>query len=501
MSPATQYADSAGCSVAFQVVGQGPVDVIFVPGLMSHLDLQWSDPQVAGFLREIATGVRLIVMDQRGVGLSDRADTVATVEVRSSDIAAVLDAAGAAQPIVIGHCHGGPPAAVFAAMYPERVSGLILMSTFARGIPDGRPGALPEGTLAIWETATEDWGRGHSLRLFAPSRHEGGLYRRLYASFERSALTPGMARAAVASTREIDISGVLQSVAAPTLVIHCAEDFIPVTSAEYLASLIPDARLTVFPGSDHVPFAGTASPEIASTINEFIALHRHPAKAVAGSHFAAMLMIDIVDSTSTVVRVGDSAWLSLLRDHDAAVREEIDRHHGECTKFTGDGYLAIFRQCESALECAQALTRIAARFGFVTRCGVNAGDYQPFGDDAIGMPVIVAARLMDRAQPGTALVAESVMTAVAGAGYRFGQRETLVLKGVPFSVSAARLETDTAPPTGTWRTVAWGSHQDRRSADRLVVAVARRFPGLVRRAASMPLRQFMSGTMADRSVG
>ncbi len=478
MRPRTQYADSGGCSIAYQVIGDGPVDVLFLQGLLSHLDMQWCDPIFSAFLYRLASRCRLIVMDQRGVGLSDGAGTIPTIDERAGDMAAVADAVGTDRMFVIGHCHGGPPAIVYTASHPARVAGLILMSTFAVGTRDhDYPGALSDEDFAAWMDAIDHWGEGRSITYFNPSRDEGRLYRRLYATFERAALSRGMARAAVASTREIDVTTALASVRVPSLVMHCADDFLPVESGKFLASSIPDARFVELDGADHAPFVGSGSDHVATEILEFIGGHGS-AGPVAGERFGAVVFTDIVDSTLAAARYGDERWAEILMRHDIAVRDEIDRQRGECVKFTGDGYLATFSLCEDALRCAAALQGIAAECGFAIRCGVHAGGYTAAGEDAIGLTVIIASRLMAAAGAGTILVSNAVSTAVRGANFEFARTRDLSLKGVPGTVVATEFitEGDVQNTTSRWRPDPAVHGPGLTWLDRFVVLGARRFP-------------------------
>ena len=479
MRPRTQYVDSGGCSIAYQVIGDGPVDVFFLQGLLSHLDMQWADPIFSRFLHRLAARSRLIVMDQRGVGLSDGAGTIPTIDERVADLGAVADAAGTKRMFLIGHCHGGPPSIVYAASHPERIAGLILMSTFANGKSDidHSAGALSDENFAAWMNAIDHWGEGRSMSYFNPSRDEGRLYRHMYATFERAALTRGMARAAVASTRDIDVTPALGSIRVPTLVMHCTDDFLPVESGKFLASSIPGARFVELEGADHAPFVGTGSDRVAAEVLEFIGGH-DTLGPVAAERFGAVLFTDIVDSTREAARHGDERWAEMLMRHDTQVREEIDRWRGDCLKFTGDGYLATFTSCEDALRSAAALRSIAADYGFAIRCGVHAGDYTAAGADAIGLTVIIASRLMSAAGAGTILVSQAVSTGVAGASFQFGPMRELTLKGVPGTGFAAELITDGVPNTvGRWRPDPVDRGARETWWDRLVVRGARQFPG------------------------
>jgi pimeloyl-ACP methyl ester carboxylesterase len=476
--PRTQYADSGGCSIAYQVIGGGPVDVFFLQGLLSHVDMQWCDPIFSAFLHRLAARSRLIVMDQRGVGLSDGAGAIPTIDERVADMAAVADAVGSKRMFLIGHCHGGPPAIVYAASHPERIAGLILMSTFANGTAGTHhSGALSEEDFTSWMDAIDHWGEGRSMSYFNPSRAEGRLYRHLYASFERAALTRGMARAAVASTRDIDVTAALESIRAPTMVMHCTDDFLPVESGKFLAASIPGSSFVELDGADHAPFVGAGSDRVAAEVLDFIGVHDSPGPAVR-ERFGAVLFTDIVDSTKAAARYGDERWAEMLMRHDIAVRDEIDRRRGDCHQFTGDGYLATFSLCEDALRCAAALQGIAAGYGLAIRCGVHAGDYKSAGEYVIGLTVIIASRLMSAAGGGAILVSQVVSTAVAGTSFQFGPASELTLKGVPGTVTAAELITDVDLETarGRWRPDPAAHGPGQTWLDRLVVLGARRFP-------------------------
>ena len=482
MLPRTQYVDSDGHSIAYQVIGSGPVDAFFEPGLLSHLDLQWCDPLFGGFLHQLASSSRLIITDQRGVGLSDACATIPTIDERVADMVAVADAVGTEQMFVIGHCHGGPPAIVFAATYPQRVAGLVLMSTFAKGAADAdRPGALSAQDFDQWLKAIDNWGEGRSLTYFNPSRNDGPVYRQLYATFERAALTRGMARAAVASTLEIDVTAALKSVAAPTLVLHCSDDWMSIEAAKDIAAGIPSAHLVELDGADHAPFMGAASQDVLVNILEFIGRHQRSAPERV-QRFGAILMTDIVSSTKTADELGDAAWADLLAQHDAKVRDAIDHHRGDCIKFTGDGYLATFTSCEDALRCACALQRTAEDFKLTIRCGVHAGGYEPAGHDVIGLNVITASRLMSAARGSQTLVSDAVSRGVAGAGFQFTNRKRFTLKGLPENVFASELGTTSDPQTAAPRWLPAGSQNGTNPTriDRLVVAGAKRFPQIVR---------------------
>jgi pimeloyl-ACP methyl ester carboxylesterase len=486
MPPRTSYVDSGGHSIAYQVVGDGPVDLVFVPGLISHLDLQWCDPVFSDTLRRLATFSRLIILDQRGVGLSDASATVPTVDERVDDLASVIDAVTDGPVYVMGHCNGGPPAIVYAATRPERVAGLVLMSTFVKGESDeDHPAAIPPDAYEVVMAAIDHWGEGRSLALFNPSREEGRVYRQLYATFERAATTKGMARAALASMADVDVTESLRAVAAPALVVHCSNDFVTVDSGKFMAATLPDARFVELEGADHAPFTGAGARGVVEEVRRFVA-ERTDLVHTPVERFGAVLMTDIVGSTEHNGRLGDAQWTALLMHHDVAVRDELDLHHGENIKFTGDGYLASFCSCENALRSAMALERVAADFGLDIRCAVHAGVYEPAGGEILGMTVNIAARLTDEAPSSTIMVSDVVARAVAGSEFRFGPDRRLRLRGVPDPVVASLLLTADEPDDDDgdrwprWRSAPGEDGPRPTSVDRLVTGLVRRFPEVAR---------------------
>jgi pimeloyl-ACP methyl ester carboxylesterase/class 3 adenylate cyclase len=491
MSAVTQYADSGEYSIAYQVIGEGPIDVLLVPGMMSHLDMQWCDPLFSNFLNRLASVSRLIVMDQRGVGLSDRCEAVATIDERVADVKAVIDAVGSDRLYIVGHCHGGPPAIVYAATYPERIEGLVLMSTFAKGTPDANHAcAIGADVYEYWMEAVERWGEGHSMRYFNPSRAGNWANRKLYATFERAAVSKGMARAVVASTLKIDVTAALAAVRAPTLVLHASCDVMSAESGRYLARAIPGAQFVAIDGADHAPFMGEGSQEVLDHILDFLGTSRTLTPAPI-ERFGAILMTDIVESTQAASRLGDESWAHTLMRHDDAVRDDIARNLGECLKFTGDGYLATFGACEDALRCAVALQGTAARFGLAIRCGVHAGSYQPAGQDAVGLAVVIASRLMSATKGPNILVSDAVSNAVAGAGFQFGPARSLSLKGVSSPAIAAELITGSNPTTSAGRWIPDSDeHRPRLTRiDRVLLVGARRIPRAAHIFAKTPEQQ------------
>jgi class 3 adenylate cyclase/pimeloyl-ACP methyl ester carboxylesterase len=480
MKRQVRYADSAGCSIAYEVIGHGSLDVVFVPGLVSHLDLQWSDPVFAHTLERLGRISRLIVFDNRGVGLSDRVDAIPTLDERVADVRSVMNSVGSERAILLGHCNGGPAAALFAATFPEQALGLILCSTFAKGTPDAdHPGALPSHAYELASEIMDHWGEGRSITLWNPSREAGGLYRRLYATFERAALSKGMARASLESTRQIDVTSVLEFVQAPTLVLHCTEDFMSIEAGRYLASRIPNARFVELNGADHVPFSGNMSEELMDEIERFVIGGPAFIAGRAASHFGTILFTDIVDSTRHLSSLGDGKWRQVLTNHELAVRDRVDRHGGECVKSTGDGVLITFDSAYDAVRCADRLADDANSLGIAIRAALHAGAYEHVGPDVVGLAVHTASRILGHASADEILVSGAVRDLVVGSGLRFAERESLPLKGfdLPCVAYALVRESDASLPTATWT---GGPTDPQPIVDSMLVSLARLVPGLAR---------------------
>jgi class 3 adenylate cyclase/pimeloyl-ACP methyl ester carboxylesterase len=481
--PRTQVVESAGCSIAYQVMGDGP-DLLFVPGLVTHLDLQWSDPVFADALRRLASFSRLIIFDHRGVGLSDRLPGVPRLQERVDDMAAVLDAAGSECAALLGHCNGGPPSVLFAAAHPSRVSSMVLCATFAKGRPDaGHPGALPPETLARAMDAIDHWGEGRSQQLHVPSVSTGPWHKRMYASFERAAVSPGMARAGLLSTLEIDVTDVLPLVQVPTLVIHSRDDFMTVEAARHMAETIPGAQLVEVDGSDHMPFAGSRSGEWIDVIERF--LTGRPSGQRSDERMVSILFTDVVASTEHASQLGDRAWRDVLERHDLLVQDQVVQLDGRVVKSTGDGVLAVFEGPERAMRAAIAIRGAVGELGLAIRAGLHTGPCELSGDDVVGLAVHVAARITGLADRGELLVSDVVRKLAAGGPLTFSPRGTHKLKGVP-----GEWELFAAGPDATCGDFSptWAANDDpatSRFRDRMLVRTARVTPWLTRTAARL----------------
>jgi pimeloyl-ACP methyl ester carboxylesterase len=430
--PQTHYAKGPEGNIAYQVVGDGPMDLVIVPGWISHVDLMWSDPGWPTFIGELASFARVILYDKRGTGLSDPVDAVPTLENRADDLRAVLDAAGCDRVALLGFSEGGPISVLFAATYPERVRALVLLGTFASGIldDDGSPGRAKWIELMTRVRATIDhWGEGQTIDWAAPGLSHRPASRRAVGALERAGMSPKMARLTFeAILTRVDVRDILSTVHVPALVLHRQNEAIPVEFARELAANIPSARLVELDGVDHWPSVGDIK-SITGEVEEFLTGQRH--EHIPDRVLATVLFTDIVDSTRHAAELGDRGWRELLERHDQTTGAEVARWHGRVVKHTGDGVLATFDGPTRALKCATTLAECIPELGINIRCGLHTGECEIRGDDIGGIAVHIGARIAALAQAGEVLVSGTVKDLVNGSGIAFHDRGTHVLKGVP----------------------------------------------------------------------
>ncbi len=432
MEPLTRYAQSPdGASIAFQVHGEGPLDLVFVPGFVSHVELVWEEPAIARFLRRLASFSRLIVFDKRGQGLSDRLGRPPTLEESMDDLGAVMDAVGSERAAIFGISEGGPMSALFAATHPDRVSSLALYGTFARMVkaPDFPEGVREERFDRWAELVREQWGGAVGVDLWAPSEEGSPEFERWWSRLLRQGTSPSGAIDLMNLYREIDVRAVLPAIGVPTLVMHRRDDrLIPIRQARYLADRIPGARYVELSGVDHLPTVGDQGA-LLDEVEEFLVGSR-------GAHgieraLATILFTDIVGSTETAARLGDQHWRDLLERHDTAVRRELAVHRGHDVKTTGDGFLATFDGPARAIRCATAIHDDLNRSGVEIRSGIHSGEVETIGDDVGGIAVNIGARVGGLAEPGEVLVSSTVRELVVGSGIEFEERGSHRLKGAP----------------------------------------------------------------------
>jgi class 3 adenylate cyclase len=433
-APETRYARSGEYSIAYQVVGEGDLDLVYVPGLASHLELFWEEPEYSRFLHRLASFSRLILMDRLGTGLSDRLppNQASTYEQRMDDIRAVMDAVGSERAAVLGWSEGAPLCAMFAATYPQRASALVMYG----GLPhllrdDACPWGIPREMIEEWiENVPDTWGQDEELlRLWAPSVAEIPGPRQWFARFCRSAASPGAAAALMRMLRDLDIRDILPSIRVPALIIHRTDDtLISVEHSRLLAERIPDAKLVELPGEDHLWWFGDQDA-IVDEIEEFLT----GARSVPESDrvLATVMFTDIVGSTERAAELGDSRWREVLESHESITRRELRRFRGTEVKTTGDGFLATFDGPARAIGCARAIADGVRPLGIEVRAGLHTGECEVMNGDVGGIAVHTGARVSDQAGAGEVLVSSTVRDLVAGSGIEFEDRGSHELKGVP----------------------------------------------------------------------
>ncbi len=430
--PETRYAKSGDVNIAYQVVGEGPLDLVYVPGWISNIELMWEEPDYARFLRRLASFSRLILFDKRGTGMSDRVpnDRLPTLEERMDDVRAVMDAAGSERAALLGHSEGGNMAAVFAATYPRRATALILLGSFAKRIrsPDYPWAPTAEERIALAEQIERDWG-ALDLTEMAPSMAGDVQFWEYVSAYCRRSASPGAAAALLRMNSQIDIRGILGAVRVPTLVLHRTGDRdAKVEESRYIAERIQGARFVELPGEDHLIWTGDQDA-LLGEVEEFLTgVRRGPEPDRV---LATVLFTDIIGSTQRVVELRDRRWRELLQAHHAAVRRELERWRGSEVDTAGDGFLATFDGPARAIRCAGAIGTAVAGLDLEIRAGLHTGEVEIVGDKVAGIAVHTGARVAGLAGPGEVLVSQTVKDLVAGSGIEFEERGEHELKGVP----------------------------------------------------------------------
>jgi pimeloyl-ACP methyl ester carboxylesterase len=499
----TSYAPCGDLSLAYQVFGDGPVELVVAGSYVSHVELLWAQPEFKAFFEQLSTFCRVVLFDKAGVGLSDPVPQVRTLDDRAAEIEAVMDAVGFGKAVVFGMSEGGPASIVFAATRPQRTRALILYGSFAYFGFDGwddqdrDPAELRARSVAElgedYTPSTEHfariqelgpalrsaWGSGATLKLFMPSVRSI----RQLAMMERMSASPGMARATIEALFRIDVRPILPTITAPTLVIHAREDqAVPVQGGRYLAAHIPGARYLEVDGVDHMAWF-TEPDRVLTGIEEFLTGRR---AAPSQSHRAlrTVLFTDMVASTQHASAAGDERWRAVLQRFGEITADLTQRFGGTVVKSTGDGHLATFDGPTQAIRCAEALRADAETLGIEIRAGIHTGECELLDNDIAGIAVHIAARILGQAGAGDILVSRTVRDLVVGSGTGFEDRGSVELRGVP----------------GTWQLLAVDRHGPRagsaeaelasmptpgrrtamRRSDRAVEAVARRAPWIVR---------------------
>jgi len=436
MAPKTRYARSGDVNIAYQVTGDGPRDLVYVPGWVSNIEMMWEEPVMARFLERLASFSRLILFDKRGTGLSDRVsiNQLPTLEQRMDDVRVVLEAVGSERAALFGHSEGGNMCVLFAATYPERTLALITLGCFAkrRDPDDDYPWApTAENREETAVDVEQNWGylRPEDVEYYAPSRVGDEQFVRNLERYLRRGASPGAAAALLRVNSYIDVREVLPTIRVPTLILHRTGDHdANVAEGRYLASKIPSAKFVELAGDDHWIAAGDTDA-IVDEIEEFLTGTR-PAPE-ANRVLATVLFTDIVGSTERAAELGDRRWRDLLAAHDAAVRRELERFRGREVDTAGDGFLATFDGPARAVRCAIRTGEALSELALEMRAGIHTGECELDGRRIRGIAVHIGARIAALAAPGEILTSHTVKDLVAGSGLRFEDRGVHKLRGVP----------------------------------------------------------------------
>lgn len=432
--PKTRYAKSDKVNIAYSVFGEGPLDLVLVPGFISHLELFWDNPAYVHAMERLATFARVINFDKRGTGLSDAVSDPPTLEVRMDDVRAVMDAAGSERAAIWGFSEGAAMTILFAATHPERTTALVLYGALAKGVAsDDYPWGPARDVFDEegLEMLASQWGEGTSIEVFSASHADDPQAREFMARFERMSASPGALVAIYKMFADIDVRHVLPSIKVPTLLVHRKGDrAVNVRNSRWMAEQIPGAKYTEFEGINHGLWDEYADP-ILDEVEEFLTGVRpmpEPDRILA-----TVMFTDVVESTKRAAELGDRRWVELLEAHEKVTRRELDRFRGREVKTTGDGFLATFDGPARAIRCAKAICDGVRPLGVEVRAGLHTGECEALGADIGGIAVHIAARVGAMAGAGEVLVSRTVRDLVAGSGIEFADRGEHQLKGVPDS--------------------------------------------------------------------
>jgi pimeloyl-ACP methyl ester carboxylesterase len=426
-----KYARSGDVSIAYLVAGGPGPDLVLVLGWASNVEYIWNEPIAAPFFRRLASFSRLIMLDRRGTGLSDRVSELPSIEQQMDDVRAVMDAAGSKRAVLFGVSEGGPMCITFAATYPERTSGLIVYGSYARLVSaNDYPLGVPlEAFEQFTNRAAERWGTGVSLGAFAPSLAADETARASWTRLERLSVSPAGIRTLLRITGETDVRHILPIVRVPTLVLHREGDrAVPIEFGRYIAEHLAGAKFVTLPGSDHAPFTGDIDATL-DEVEEFVTGARHGIEP--DRVLATVMFLDIVGSTARAAELGDRRWREVLDSWYALVRQELNRFRGREIDTAGDGFLASFDGPARAVRCAWSNVRSVRRLGLEIRAGLHTGECEILGAKLSGIAVHIGARVASLANSGEVLVSGTVKDLVAGSGITFGDRGVQTLRGVP----------------------------------------------------------------------
>jgi pimeloyl-ACP methyl ester carboxylesterase len=430
MLPETRYAKSGSTHIAYQVLGEGPEDIVLVPGWISNVDVFWDEPVAARFLQSLAEVGRLILFDKRGTGLSDPIVGVATLEERMDDVRAVMDAVGSEQATLFGYSEGGPMSALFAATYPKRTRALVLHGSYAcrRALPGYEIGLDKEQGEAMLKRIEGAWGTAFDIEQRIPTMASNRRFCEWWARFMRAGASPSTAVALQKMNLEIDVRPILSAITAPALITHARGDrIVPLEAGRHLARAIPDAKFVEFEADDHTPF-GDAGDRIVAELSEFLTGQERLASD--DRTLCTIMFTDIVGSTELAQLAGDKEWTDTLFAHDQRTRQVLTVYRGREVNTTGDGFVAVFDGPARAVRCGKAICEAMRAIGLDLRVGIHTGECVLRGNDVSGVAVHIAARIGALADRGQVLVSQTVRDLVAGSGIEFAELGARQLRGV-----------------------------------------------------------------------
>jgi pimeloyl-ACP methyl ester carboxylesterase len=441
--PTTHYAQAGDINIAYQMVGDGPIDLVWAYGLASNVEVFWEEPSLAAFFRRLSEFSRLIIFDRRGCGASDRSGTTTTptLEERMDDVIAVLDAVGSERASIFGVSEGGALAALFAATHPERTHSIVVYGTMARVRRDAdHPWgwADDDGLADFGERMRRGWGTIQgaeaAIPFWAPNMAGDEQFTRWLAKYARQSVSRDAILPLLLSNQAYDLVDVFPAVRVPSLVVHRRDDrLVPVSHGRWIAEHIPDARFVELSGNDHLPFVGDAEA-VLTEMEGFLVGSAGPRPR--HRKLLTVVFTDIADSTLKLSSLGDDAWRELLAAHDQMVRDHLIRFEGEEVKQLGDGFLAVFDGPARAIRCALGIVDAAGRLGLSVRVGLHTGECEVAESDVQGIAVHMSARIGELAGAGEILASSTVRDLVAGSGIRFGEAREVELEGMvgPHSV-------------------------------------------------------------------
>lgn len=431
MLPETKYAKSGETSIAYQVIGEGPIDLLYVMGWVSNVEYAWEEPSVSRFLMRLASFSRLILFDKRGTGLSDKVSQLPTLEQRMDDVRSVMDAAGSERAALFGISEGGPMCTLFAATYPERTTALIMYGSYAKRTwdPDYPWAPTPEQRQIFFDSIKRDWGGVVDLAILAPSAAHDERFKHWWATYLRRSASPADALALAKMNTNIDIRDILRTIHVPTLLIHRRGDMdIDVGGSRYMAGQIPDAKFVELAGDDHLPWVGDQD----AILNEIEIFLTGELKQPDNERIlATVLFTDIVNSTKHISELGDTSWRYMLQSYQSSVRKELERFRGKEIDSAGDSFLTLFDGPARAIGCAFAIINSMQGLGIQLRAGVHTGECEVIEKKVGGIAVHMGARVMAEAGPGEVFVSGTVKDLVSGSGLHFIHQGKFLLKGIP----------------------------------------------------------------------